>query len=176
MLNKPNEIRAIIMLVIDYIGDCPDTEYLQSAIICSNQIVATDYIDAFEGLKSDGLIDVKMQSTREICYITDKGNSILSELITFIPTGIREEILRNAWRYYEALESGIEYFSDISEGDGGYYLSVGVKVNSKTTCNAKIFFSTQKEALSAKKNCETRPQSVLNTIIAAVSGDINFIV
>ena len=32
-----------------------------------------------------------------------------------------------------------------------------------------------KEAYEAKNNCDRRPQTVINTVLAAVTGDVNFI-
>lgn len=175
MLNKPEEIRAITLLIIDYLGNEIETDNLQPAVLSTGLVDMTDYIDCIESLNRDNLIFIFKTNGKERCGITKKGLSILPELEGFIPEGIRSEAIRNAWRYYEAIVNGIEYYSKLEKTKDGIYLITGVKVHSRTTCEARSYFENEKEALSAKKNCDLRPQAVINTILAAVTGDVNFI-
>lgn len=175
MFNKPEEIRAITLLIISYLGNELESDILQPAVLATGYMSMTDYIDCIESLNRDNLIFVMKSGKKEICGITAKGKSILPELCTLIPDGIRNEAIKCAWRYYESLVNGIEYESRIVKQNDGFYLEMSVKVHSKTTCFSRVYFETEKEALSAKKNCETRPQAVINTILAGITGDVNFI-
>lgn len=175
MLNKPEEIRALTLLIIAYLGNEIDCKNLEPAVLATGLVEMTDYVDCIDSLNRDNLIFIIKSNGKDRCGVTKKGKSILPELQTFIPDGIRDEALRCAWRYYEALVNGIEYYTALDKTDDGYILTTGVKINKKTTCEAKSFFDTEKEAISAKKNCETRPQAVVNTILAAMTGDVNFI-
>ena len=175
MLTKPQEIRALTMLIIESLGSELDCSILQPAVIATGLVEMTDYYDCIESLNKDNLIYILKCSGKERCGITNKGRSILHELPEFIPEGLREEALRCAWRYYEALVNGIEYFADVEKCDGGAYVITGVIVNGRRTCQVKAFFSSEKEAYEAKSNCEKRPQAVINTVLAAVTGDVNFI-
>ena len=175
MLNKPEEIRAITLLIISYLGNELDSENLMPAVLATGLMDMTDYIDCIESLNRDNLIFIMKSAGKERLGITKKGKSILPELQSFIPEGIRDEAIRCAWRYYEALVNGIEYYSRIDKQDEQFYLVTGVKVNKRVTCEAMAYFETEKEALAARKNCETRPQTVINTILAAMTGDVNFI-
>jgi len=175
MLNKPEEIRALTLLIISYLGNELDSNNLQPAVLATGLFDMTDYVDCIDTLNRDNLIFILKSGGKERCGITKKGKSILPELQSFIPDGIRDEALRCAWRYYEALVNGIEYYAEVEKCRDGFYVTTGVKVNSRVTCEAKSFFETEKEALAAKKNCDTRPQAVVNTILAAITGDVNFI-
>ncbi len=175
MLNKLEEIRALTMLVIDTLGVEVDTSVLQPAVISTGLIEMTDYFDCIETLNRDNLIYIMRVGGKERCGLTRKGKSIIKELPDFIPDGIRDEALRCAWRYYEALVNGVEYYSNVEETNAGAYLVTGVIVNKRKTCEVKAFFQTAKEAYEAKNNCDKRPQTVINTVLAAITGDVNFI-
>ncbi len=175
MLNKPEEIRALTMLIIGNLGNELDCSILQPAVIATGLVDLTDYFDCIESLNKDNLIYIMKVGGKERCGITNKGKSILHELPDFIPDGIRDEALRCAWRYYEALVNGIDYYTEIEKCDVGAYLTTGVKVNNRKTCEIKTYFQTEKEAYEAKNNCDKRPQAVINTVLAAVTGDVNFI-
>lgn len=176
MLSKPEEIRALTMLIIDRLGSEIDTSILQPAVISTCLVEMTDYYDCVESLNNDNLIYIIKSGGVEKCGLTKKGKSIVADLADFIPDGIREEALRCAWRYYEALVNGVEYFCNVEKcDDGGAYVITGVIVNKRTTCEVKTYFTTEKEAYEAKNNCEKRPQAVVNTVLAAVTGDVNFI-
>lgn len=176
MLSKPEEIRALTMMIIDRLGSEIETSILQPAVIATCLVEMTDYYDCVESLNKDNLIYILKSNGAEKCGLTKKGKSIVGDLADFIPEGIREEALRCAWRYYEALVNGVEYFCNVEKcGDGGAYVITGVIVNKKTTCEVKTYFTTEKEAYEAKNNCEKRPQAVVNTVLAAVTGDVNFI-
>ncbi len=175
MLNKPEEIRALTLLIIENLGCETDCAVLQPSVIATGLVEMTDYIDCIESLNKDNLIYILKSGGKERCGITKKGKSILHELRDFMPEGILDEALRCSWRYYEALVNGIEYYTEVEKCDSGAYLTTGVKVNNRTTCEVKTYFQTQKEAYEAKTNCEKRPQTVINTVLAAVTGDVNFI-
>ncbi len=163
------------MLIIEYLGNELDLSTLQPAVIATNLIQMTDYYDCIDSLNKDNLIYILKVGGKERCGITNKGRSILPDLPDFIPDGIREEALRCAWRYYDTLVNGIEYYTEIEKAAEGAYIICGVIVNKKKTCEVKTYFPTEKEAYEAKSNCEKRPQTVINTILAAVTGDVNFI-
>lgn len=176
MLSKPEEIRALTMLIIDELGSEIDTSVLQPAVLATCLIEIPDYLDCIESLNNDNLIYILKSGGTEKCGLTKKGRSIVHDLADFIPDGIREEALRSAWRYYEALVNGIEYFCEVEKcEDGGAYVNTGVIVNKRKTCDVRAYFSTEKEAYEAKNNCDKRPQAVINTVFAAVTGDVNFI-
>lgn len=175
MLNKPEEIRALTMLIIENLGNELDCSILQPAVIATGLVEMTDYYDCIESLNKDNLIYILKVAGKERCGITNKGRSILKDLPDFIPQGIRDEALRCAWRYYDTLVNGIEYYTKIEKCDEGAYLITGVIVNKRNTCEIKTYFATEKEAYDAKNNCDKRPQTVINTVLAAVTGDVNFI-
>ncbi len=176
MLSKPEEIRALTMMIIDNLGSEIDTSILQPAVIATCLVEMTDYYDCIESLNNDNLIYILKSGGVERCGLTKKGKSIVRDLADFIPDGIREEALRCAWRYYEALVNGVEYFCEVEKcSDGGAYVITGVVVNKRKTCEVKAYFSTEKEAYEAKNNCDKRPQAIVNTVLAAVTGDVNFI-
>ena len=175
MLNKPQEIRALTMLIIANLGNELDCSILQPSVLATGLIDLTDYIECIDTLNKDNLIYIMKVGGKDKCGITRKGKSILSELYDFIPDGIRDEALRCAWRYYEALVNGIEYYTEIEKCNEGAYLITGVIVNKRKTCEVRTYFQTEKEAYEAKNNCEIRPQSVINTVLAAITGDVNFI-
>lgn len=175
MLNKPDEIRALTMLIIDNLGQELDCSILQPAVVATGLVEMPDYFECIETLNKDNLIYILRVGGKERCGLTNKGRSIISELPSLIPDGIREEALRCAWRYYDTLVNGIEYYAEVEEVSDGAYLTTGVIVNKKKTCEVKTFFTTKKEAYEAKNNCDKRPQTVINTVLAAVTGDVNFI-
>lgn len=175
MLNKPEEIRALTMLIIENLGQELDCSILQPAVISTGLVEMPDYFECIESLNKDNLIYILRVGGKERCGITNKGRSIISELPSLIPDGIREEALRCAWRYYDTLVNGIEYYTEIEELKDGAYLTTGVIVNKRKTCEVKTYFPTVREAYEAKNNCDKRPQTVINTVLAAVTGDVNFI-
>ncbi len=176
MSNRLSEIRAFTLLVISYIQENVNTAHLQASLMSASSFDATDCFGAYEQLKSEGLIAESTLDGVSVCNLTQKGLSILPEVSAFIPDGIRKEFIKNAWRYYESLLSGVEYFSSVRQTKDGFYLDTGVKVTGKTTTSASIYFETQKEAYEAKKNFDTRPQAVTNAIISAVTGNVDFMV
>lgn len=177
MLNRPDEIRAFTMLAISYIGEPVQAGALQSAVLSAGLFDVTDYIAAYDSLVRDGLIETSRDGKNEICVLTQKAHSILPELGGFIPESILDEALRNAWRYYESLSAGVEYQTVLcDEKDGVSTLKTGVYVNSKPLCEVTLNFETRAEALRAKTNCETRPQAVTNAVIAAITGDVNYMI
>ena len=164
------------MLIIERLGNEIDTSILQPAVIATCLVEMTDYYDCVDSLNKDNLIYLLKSNGTERCGLTKKGKSIVHDLEDFIPAGIREEALRCAWRYYEALVNGIEYFCEVETcKDGGAYVLTGVIVNKRKTCEVKAYFPSEKEAYEAKNNCDKRPQTVINTVLAAVTGDVNFI-
>ena len=175
MLNKPQEIRALIMLIIDNLGQEIDLSTLQPAVLSTCLVEMPDYFECIDRLNKENLIYILKTSGKERCGITNKGRSILSELPALIPDGIREEALRCAWRYYDTLVNGVEYFTEIEKSDSGAYLITGVIVNNRKTCEIRTYFPSEREAYEAKNNCDKRPQTVINTVLAAVTGDVNFI-
>ncbi len=175
MLNRPEEIKALIMLIISYLGHEIEIGNLEPAVLATGLVDMTDFVDCIETLNKDNLIFIIKSDGKRRCGLSDKGRSILPELKGFIPEGLREEAISCAWKYYEAIVYGIEYYASMVKKDGGFYVTSGVRVNSITTCETTAFFDTEKEALRAKKNCDRRPQSVVNTVLAAMTGDINFI-
>ena len=175
MLNKPEEIRAITLFIISYLGNELDAGNLQSAVLSTGLMDMTDYYDCIEGLNRDNLIFCIKNNGKETCGITKKGKSILPELTSFIPDGIREDAVRCAWHYYESLVNGIDYYSQIEKDGDDFYVVTGVKIRGRKTVEARTYFKTEKESIEAKSNCESRPQAVINTILAAVTGDVNFI-
>jgi len=175
MLSKPEEIRALTMLIIDRLGSEIDTSILQPAVIATCLVEMTDYYDCIESLNRDNLIFIMKNGGKEVCGITKKGKSILPELQSFIPEGIRQEAVQCAWHYYEALVNGIDYYTRIEKDGEDFYVVTGVKIHDRKTVETRTYFKTEKEAVEAKINCEMRPQAVINTILAAVTGDVNFI-
>ena len=149
MLSKPEEIRALTMMIIDRLGSEIDTSILQPAVIATCLVQMTDYYDCIESLNKDNLIYIMKTAGSEKCGLTKKGKSIVY---------------------------GVEYFCDVEKcKDGGAYVITGVVVNKRKTCEVKAFFPTEKEAYEAKNNCEKRPQTVVNTVLAAITGDVTFI-
>lgn len=163
------------MLIIANLGSELDCSILQPAVIATGFVEMPDYFECIESLNKDNLIYILKVGGKERCGITNKGRSILSELPSLIPDGIRDEALRCAWRYYDTLVNGIEYYTEVEEAKPGAYLITGVIVNNRKTCEVKTYFPTEKEAYEAKNNCDRRPQTVINTVLAAVTGDVNFI-
>lgn len=163
------------MLIIANLGSELDCSILQPAVIATGFVEMPDYFECIESLNKDNLIYILKVGGKKRCGITNKGRSILSELPSLIPDGIRDEALRCAWRYYDTLVNGIEYYTEVEEAKPGAYLITGVIVNNRKTCEVKTYFSTEKEAYEAKNNCDRRPQTVINTVLAAVTGDVNFI-
>lgn len=176
MLSKPEEIRALTMMIIDNLGSEIDTSILQPSVIATCLVEMTDYYDCIESLNKDNLIYILKSGGVEKCGLTKKGKLIVRDLADFIPDGIREEALRCAWRYYEALVNGIEYYCNIEKDDEeGAFLTAGMIVNKRKMCEVRTYFHSEKEAYEAKNNCDKRPQSVINTVLAAITGDVNFI-
>ena len=175
MLNKPEEIRAITLFIISYLGNELDFGNLQSAVLATGLVDMTDFYDCMESLNRDNLVFIMKNGKKELCGITKKGMSILPELTSFIPDGIREEAVRCAWHYYEALVNGIDYYTRIEKDGEDFCVITGVNVNGKNTVETRARFKTEKEAFEAKNNCKTRPQAVINTILASITGDVNFI-
>lgn len=177
MLNRPDEIRAFTMLAISYIGEPVQVGALQSAVLSAGLFEITDYVDAFDSLVRDGLVKVSRDGKNDVCRLTQKAHSVLPELKAFIPESILDDALRNAWRYYESLSSGVEYKTELSdEKDGISTLKTGVYVNSKPLCEVLLSFENRAEAIRAKTNCQTRPQAVTNAVIAAITGDVNYMI
>ncbi len=175
MLKKQQEIRALILLSCNYIQENINVAYLQTALLSLDNFDMTDYIDSFDSLIADGLLSYNSQD-KNYCLLTDTGKSILTELNSLFSDGLIDDAIRRMWRYYESLESGVEYFCDTEECDKGCYLNLGVKINGKTTCSTRVFYADKRDAFCAKKNVQTRPQAVINAILASVSGNIDYLV
>ena len=126
MLNKPEEIKALTMLIIDNLGQELDCSVLQPAVIATGLVEMPDYFECIESLNKDNLIYILKVGGKERCGLTNKGRSIIPELPSLIPDGIRDEALRCAWRYYDTLVNGIEYYTEIEPDGTGAYLITGV--------------------------------------------------
>ena len=125
------------MLIIANLGSELDCSILQPAVIATGFVEMPDYFECIESLNKDNLIYILKVGGKERCGITNKGRSILSELPSLIPDGIRDEALRCAWRYYDTLVNGIEYYTEVEEAKPDAYLITGVFVN-----NRKIIWTT----------------------------------
>jgi NADPH-dependent 2,4-dienoyl-CoA reductase/sulfur reductase-like enzyme len=146
----------------------PDIYAVGDAVQIKNSITGQDVVIPLAGpankqgrIVADNIFGLNSE------YKGSQGSSVIKIFdMTIATTGINEQ---------QAKVNGIEYESRIVKENDGFYLEMSVKVHSKTTCFSRVYFETEKEALSAKKNCETRPQAVINTILAGITGDVNFI-
>ena len=66
MLNRTDEIRAFTMLAISYIGEPVQVGALQSAVLSAGLFEITDYVDAYDSLVRDGLIEIKRDGKNDI--------------------------------------------------------------------------------------------------------------
>lgn len=171
MITDKTHVKALTLMIASEIK-CVLSDELIAAVLATELVSVPDIADAFEELVSDGLLELKSDKT---VIITEKGCSIFSELEALIPTGIREQAKRDALRFHAANVCGEEFFSKIAESDGEFILTCIRRVNKKETGRVELNFKTEKEAILAKNNFETRPNAVMNAVYAAVTGKIDFL-
>ena len=171
MITDKTHVKALALMIASELGDVSSDELI-AATLATELVSVPDIADAFEELVSDGLLELK---PGKITAITEKGCSIFSELENLIPAGIREQAKRNALRFHAANVGGEEFFSKINELDGEFVLTCVRSVNKKETGRVVLNFKTEKEAVLAKNNFETRPHTVMNAVCAAVTGKIDFL-
>lgn len=175
MITDKNQVKALILIISSEISQASSDELI-SSVLATDLISITDATDAFEELISDGLLGLnKNASEATVCTITEKGHSILSELETLLPSGIREQAKRSAARFYKANKSAEEYFSEIKEESDGYTLTCVYTIHKVEVCRLNLRFATEKEAVLAKNNFELRPETVIANINAAVTGKVEYL-
>jgi hypothetical protein len=175
MFTDKNEIKAITLSAASALARDISPDLLLSSVLASGLVNLTDLTDCFLEMCENGLIEISENGGAKTCCISQKGLSILSELSVFITPSVSDQIKRSALRYYDSVTSGTNYYSRIERSDGGYLFIAGCSKNEEKTFEAKLFFADEKDAISAKKNFELRPQSAVNAAIASITGEVDLL-
>lgn len=170
MLSDKKQIKSLILTTADKIGET-HANALISALIAADFADIADVTDSFEELANDGLLDISADDN--LCRVSETGRMILPELKGSLPAHC-EQIVLAAARAYAADVSGEEYSSEIKEDGGAFYLTLRLCEKKKTVCETALRFDSRSSALLAQKNFEKRPDAVIGTIKAVVTGDIGF--
>lgn len=168
MLKDINQIKALILIVSSNIGKTT-SDKLISSVIATDLADIADITDAFVFLSEDGMLT--LADSGKICSISEKGSAILPELSTLLNQGIVSEAVLKATRFH----NGAEYFAEIEEKDGVFTLVCTYLENKKTVCQVNLGFDDEKSALLAKVNFLKRPDAVMNGVMAAVTGKIDYL-
>ncbi len=168
MLKDINQIKALILIVSSNIGKT-SSDKLISALIATDLADIADITDAFVFLTEDGMLF--LSDDKKMCSISEKGTAILPELSTLLNQGIVSEAVSKAVRFH----NGAEYSAEIENNDGIFTLVCSYLENKKTVCQVKLNFEDEKTALFAKANFLKRPDAVMNGVMAAVTGKIDYL-
>lgn len=168
MLKDTNQIKALILIVSSNIGETTNDKLI-SSVIATDLADIADITDAFVFLVEDGMLD--MSGDKKICIISEKGKAILPELSTLLNQGIVNEAVSKAARFH----NGAEYSAKIEEKDGVFTLACTYLENKKIVCQVNLNFEDEKSALLAKVNFLKRPDAVMNGVMAAVTGKIDYL-
>ncbi|MBP5245205.1 MAG: DUF4364 family protein [Clostridia bacterium] len=175
MFTDKNEIKAVTLSVASSLSKSVSPDLLISSVLASGLVNLTDLTDCFLELCENGLIEIAEIDGAKTCSITQKGISILPELSVFITPAVSDQIKRSALRYYDSVTSGTKYYSRIERTENGYLFVAGCTKNDEKTFEAKLAFADEKDAISAKKNFELRPQSAVNAAIASITGEVDLL-
>lgn len=168
MLKDINQIKALILIVSSNIGKTT-SDKLISSVIATDFADIADITDAFVFLSEDGMLE--LSGDGKTCVISERGRAILPELSTLLNQGIVSEAVSKAVRFH----NGAEYSAEIEERDGVFTLVCLYLENRKIVCRVELNFEDEKSALSAKANFLKRPDSVMNGVMAAVTGKIDYL-
>ena len=171
LITDKTHIKVLTLMIATELQDA-SSDALIAATLATELVSVPDIADAFEELIADKLLELKPDKT---VSVTDKGDSVFSELEGLIPTGIMEQAKRNALRFHTANICKEEFFSKISESDGEYILTCKHTLNKKEVGCVILSLKTEKEAVLAKNNFEARPNTVMKAVCAAVTGNVDFL-
>lgn len=168
MINDKKQIKSLILKITEKIGEA-SADLLVSSLLTADFADIATVTDSFEELIADGLI--KMSG--DACSLSDTGKMILPELESYLPATAVTAI-SSAVRHYNSASTGSEYTSEIKESDGSFYLTCRYTEKRTTVCEVILRFDEKSAAILAQKNYEKRPDSVIGTVKAVVTGDIGF--
>ena len=175
MLYDAADVRAMTVLIFHHIGEEMSEEVARQVVTASEQINMLEYASALEQLTQVGLIAVRMEGEMAWYSLSKEGGNVAQEIFDYFPASTRDEALRLSLRFYETLMTGIEYSAELVQADGGFYVEFRMKLHHKLCMVTKAFFDDEREAMAVQKRCELHPQTIENRIMAALTGEMDYL-
>jgi len=175
MLSNINEIKVMILYLFSSIDEEMEKSIADGVVSATEMVNMLDYVGILDELVLLELIYKREKDGTVFFGITENGREVALEAEKlYLMKSEREKAIKAALRYYEAVKTGVRYYTDMEQTESGFTVHYKVTLNGKPVLETNAFFDNREAAINARNNCETRPQVISNNMMAVLTGDIGF--
>ena len=177
-LYKDDEIKVIILYLLNELDDAFDFETLSEMIVWDESISYFVFSQCFDELVQTGAIE-KVQipgDDKEYFAISPVGKVSIKEVEDTLLDFAKKRIMRSATRFLAFKKDGTNISSNISPTEKGYTLSCVIQNKKFKLLEIRMYFDNLEEAELLQTGFEMQAERVYSGLLAQLSGDSKFIV
>ena len=176
-LYKDDEIKLIILYLLNELDDTFDFETLSEIIVWDGSISYFVFSQCFEELIGTGAIDKMEDENGNASYkISEIGKISIKEVEDSLLSFVKERIMRSATRLLAFKKDGTNILSSISPKNGGYELSCSITNKKFSLLDIKMYLDNREEAEILQASFDKQAERVYSSLLALLSGDSKFII
>ncbi len=176
-LYKDDEIKLIILYLLNELDDTFDFETLSEIIVWDGSISYFVFSQCFEELIGTGAIDKMEDENENASYkISEIGKISIKEVEDSLLSFVKERIMRSATRLLAFKKDGTNILSSISPKNGGYELSCSITNKKFSLLDIKMYLDNREEAEILQASFDKQAERVYSSLLALLSGDSKFII
>lgn len=176
-LYKDDEIKLIILYLLNELDDSYDFETLSEIIVWDGSISYFVFSQCFDELIGTGAIQkVEKENSTDVLYeISPLGQDFIKEAKDSILKFVKERIMRSATRLLAFKKDGTSVSSKIEPKNTGYQLSCSISNKKFNLLEINMYFDNLEEAELLQQNFEKKAERVYSSLLAQLSGDSKYI-
>ena len=177
-LYKDDEIKVIILYLLNELDDAFDFETLSEMIVWDESISYFVFSQCFDELVKTGAIEKvkRLGEEKEYFAISPVGKIFIGEVEDTLLDFAKKRIMRSATRFLAFKKDGTNISTSISQKDGGYVLSCVIQNKKFKLLEINMYFDNLEEAELLQNGFEVQAERVYSSLLAQLSGDSKFIV
>lgn len=178
-LYKDDEIKLIILYLLNELDDSFDFETLSEIIVWDGSISYFVFSQCFDELIQTGAIEKvenPSNNTVDQYKISHIGKISIQEVEDSILGFVKERIMRSATRLLAFKKDGTNVSSSVVPKNGGYELSCSITNKKFSLLDVKMYLDNREEAELLQASFDKQAERVYSSLLALLSGDSKFII
>lgn len=172
MLTDKAQIKIVILAAYSaFAAEIPHSS-AQESIVSAGAFDVLDFSECENELINEGMLRLVTEDGKTLCGITPLGEAMFRAGKGIVEQDVIESAVKGAARHFDYICTGKKYVSEITEADGGFYVSCSLLLREHVLMESKLFFESRSLARVAYENCLKNPEIVFKGLETLMTGKI----
>lgn len=172
LIDKAHIKIAILAVYSAFAAEIPHIS-AQESIVSAGQMGVLDFSECENELINEGMLRLVTDDGKTLCGITPLGEAMFRAGKDIVEQDVIDDTVKCAARHFDYICTGKKYVSEITEADGGFYVTCSLRMREHVLMESKLFFESRSLARVAYENCLKNPEVVFKGLGTLMTGKIN---